>query len=956
MARISTYDLDSKITGGDKWIGSDSGFYNKTKNFTPLKLADYFNSSEKIDSTNSLRFWYQTLDPFEERGIGTISFESEVGISVPFSGISSFLLSKNTEGTIYIYDFFNSLLESKILLHKADTINTYAIYEVVGIEEYDLNSDFLKVSVSFVRGNGGLLEDKSYLISVIDFALEAPAISNHSELNLDDGTNPHGTTKADVGLDNVDNTSDLDKPISNDTQSALDLKVPYTGATQDVDLGDYELKAGQVEFDTTPIGNTGVGVMRWNDADGTLDLGLKGGNVTLQVGQEQVVRVVNKTGSNLLESNYQAVRVNGAQGQRLKVALAQATNDLLSAETIGLVTENIDNNQEGFVTTSGLIRGINTTGSLQGETWADGDMLYLSPSVAGRITNIKPSAPNHLIVVGYVVHSHANNGSIFVKVDNGYELEELHNVTETNYTTPIDTDSVLTFDVNNSLWKRLSWANIKSNLKTYFDTIYQTALGFTPENVANKATNLTSPDNTKYPTTQAVVDGLATKQDTLTNPITGTGANGQVAFFNGTTTQTGDNGLFWDNTNKRLGVGTNVPQRKLDVNGDFRAGNLIIRPSSNLSVIENAGTGNSILFIRSGGTNPLVLNDVGGGVIIGVSATPGARLDVRAQGALSTDIAFRVRNSTDTQNFLVVNGAGDVSNSGAGGGETNTQFGINVGRNRTGNFNSLFGYQAGRNLTTGINNVLFGYNAGASITTQNANTLIGSRAGESTVVGNTVAVGTNALVLNQTGTSNVAIGTEALYYNTASDNTAVGNGAGNANTTGQRNNFFGYASGRGNKTGGYNVFIGVSSAFYSNGSNNVFLGDSSGKYQSDGITNMTSADNSVFIGKDVKANSSGQTNQIVIGHNAIGLGSNSVVLGNTSITRTALRGQTSINTDTIDASAQLQVDSTTRGFLPPRMTTTQRNAIASPAAGLIVYDTTENKHYGYNGTTWNAFY
>lgn len=56
------------------------------------------------------------------------------------------------------------------------------------------------------------------------------------------------------------------------------------------------------------------------------------------------------------------------------------------------------------------------------------------------------------------------------------------------------------------------------------------------------------------------------------------------------------------------------------------------------------------------------------------------------------------------------------------------------------------------------------------------------------------------------------------------------------------------------------------------------------------------------------------------------------------------------------ASAILQADSTTQGFLPPRMTTTQKNAIATPAAGLVVYDTTDNKHYGYNGTTWNAFY
>jgi hypothetical protein len=227
--------------------------------------------------------------------------------------------------------------------------------------------------------------------------------------------------------------------------------VPYTGATQDVDLGEFELKAGQVEFDQTPTGTAGVAVMRWNDTDGTVDLGLKGGNVTLQLGQEQLVRVVNKTATNinLLEANYQAVRVTGAQGQRLKVDLAQATNDVLSAETIGLVTETINNNQEGFITTSGLVRNINTTGSLQGETWADGDVVYLSPTTAGRITNVKPSAPNHLVIIGYVVSAHATQGSIFVKVDNGYELDELHNVA---ISTPLNNQS-LVYETASTLWK-----------------------------------------------------------------------------------------------------------------------------------------------------------------------------------------------------------------------------------------------------------------------------------------------------------------------------------------------------------------------------------------------------------------------------------------------------------------------------------------------------------------------
>ena len=74
--------------------------------------------------------------------------------------------------------------------------------------------------------------------------------------------------------------------------------------------------------------------------------------------------------------------------------------------------------------------------------------------------------------------------------------------------------------------------------------------------------------------------------------------------------------------------------------------------------------------------------------------------------------------------------------------------------------------------------------------------------------------------------------------------------------------------------------------------------------------------------------------------------------GNIRFLRDSIFGTDGAN----NISAQLQIDSTTKGFLPPRMTTTQRNAIASPAAGLVVYDNTDNKHYGYNGTTWNAFY
>ena len=230
--------------------------------------------------------------------------------------------------------------------------------------------------------------------------------------------------------------------------------VPYTGATANVTLGEYGLKAGWLGFDLTPTGTpTDAGTMSWNDADGTMDLILKGGNVILQVGQEEVIRVVNKTGSNLTEAAYKVVRVRtaaegGAQGQRLAVVLAQANTKANHTGVLGLVTEDISNNQEGFITTFGMVRNINTTGSLQGETWGDGSTLWLSDTVAGGLTNIEPTT--HPVRIGYVVYAHANNGKIFVAVQEGVdELNELHDVTITSPTN----GQALTYNSTLSRWE-----------------------------------------------------------------------------------------------------------------------------------------------------------------------------------------------------------------------------------------------------------------------------------------------------------------------------------------------------------------------------------------------------------------------------------------------------------------------------------------------------------------------
>jgi len=238
-----------------------------------------------------------------------------------------------------------------------------------------------------------------------------------------------------------------------------------------------------------------------------------------------VATVVNNTGVNLLASNYQAVKVATAQGQRLAVDFAQANNDNNSADTIGIVRQNINNNQEGEIVILGQITEVNTTGSLQGETWVDGDVLYLSPTVAGRITNIKPTgATGHIVVMGYIEYAHANHGKIYVKVMNGWEVEELHNVSDTSYTTPIDADSLLIKDSTAALWKRLTWANLKANLFTLVNVLIGNA----------SATNQRR---------------LRIGQDTATidiGSLVGSGASG--AIYINQTTPSGSNYILADDT------------------------------------------------------------------------------------------------------------------------------------------------------------------------------------------------------------------------------------------------------------------------------------------------------------------------------------------------------------------------------------------------------------------------
>lgn len=220
----------------------------------------------------------------------------------------------------------------------------------------------------------------------------------------------------------------------------LDFQTDGRIAT-DVHIDGDITNVDSIQFLTTNGGSDAVGKLAWDVNRETLEFYMDS-NVVQEIGQSQFIPIKNNTGSTLTKG--QVVYPSGSVGASglLEVTLAIATGDSTSAQTVGVVAESIANGSTGFVQTFGIMENINTNGLTAGQ------VIYLSPSVAGGMTSTKPSAPNHMVYVGFCIRSNANTGIIFVKTQNGYELEELHNVKITN---PQD-GQVLKYQASTGLW------------------------------------------------------------------------------------------------------------------------------------------------------------------------------------------------------------------------------------------------------------------------------------------------------------------------------------------------------------------------------------------------------------------------------------------------------------------------------------------------------------------------
>lgn len=208
-------------------------------------------------------------------------------------------------------------------------------------------------------------------------------------------------------------TSPTSATVEVQPASVVDLRQDQATIVSNLDQVNTIQTPSWIQWNTTATVTPAVGRVWWNDTDGTLDVGMKGGQVTQQIGMEQYVRVKSSTNAGLAEGK--VVAVVGSSGENKLVSYPVAANGN-AAETLGIMTETVTGGNTGLCTTFGLVRGLNT------DNLVEGGLVWLSPTEPGGMTAMKPAAPNRKVLIGYCIRKQQNNGAIFVNVNVGSEL------------------------------------------------------------------------------------------------------------------------------------------------------------------------------------------------------------------------------------------------------------------------------------------------------------------------------------------------------------------------------------------------------------------------------------------------------------------------------------------------------------------------------------------------------
>lgn len=306
------------------------------------------------------------------------------------------------------------------------------------------------------------------------------------------GNYPPGTVLADIVLPSDWNN---DHTFSGVAASGANSDITsLSGITGGIDTPDY------LQLDTAAAASIALGKLRWNTTTATAAFGIVDGTDEVNIGEQMFAYVTNA--ESVAITRGQAVYLYQATGNRASVKLASNLSDATSAKTLGLVAQDsIGANQTGFVITQGQLSKVDTSAFTAGVT------LYLG-ATAGTYTSTKPKAPNHLVYIGVVERANAGNGQIYVRPQNGYELDEIHDV---QINSPANGQTII-YDASTSLWKN---ANLTAGTGVTITNGPSSITISAPENGTVTSVTGTSPISVATSTTTPVVS--MTQSNTTTN-------------------------------------------------------------------------------------------------------------------------------------------------------------------------------------------------------------------------------------------------------------------------------------------------------------------------------------------------------------------------------------------------------------------------------------------------------